>query len=446
MRATFVLLPAVATLAAGIAIAQTAPPPASKIVYVDLGNAANGIMYEPATPGAKARIALIATNIGTNNLRQVPGPLLSQRGYRVLLLNHYGDWIGYEEMVPALAAAVKHLRGVAGVEKVLLLGHSGGGPLMTFYQNLATNGPKVCQGPEKLYPCRGSLSNMPKADGLILLDSHIGTGFEQLTYTDPANSSAMRPTARDAALDMFDPRNGFVAGGPASKYSPEFKRKFFAAQGERNRSVIEYATERLALIEKGKGDYKDDEPFVVPASGARLLQPDPSILSRTHDPHPLLHPDGTVSTQIVPSVRPAVRQERSVTGSLAQSTKVTTVRRFLAGFALRTTPDYNMTEDSITGIDWASSSTSAMSNIQGVTAPTVIVAMTCHYFLVPDEIIYNNSPAKDKQYVLLEGASHVFTPCRPEFGDTSKRLFDFLDDWISHPGRFVAATAGEQSK
>ena len=113
-----------------------------------------------------------------------------------------------------------------------------------------------------------------------------------------------------------------------------------------------------------------------------------------------------------------------------------TVRQFLASEAIRTTKEYKMTEDSITGIDWASSSTGAPSNIEGVTVPLLIMTMTCHYFLVPDEIIFDHAASKDKQIVYVEGASHGFTPCRPEYGDTVKRTFDYLGGWLNDGKRF----------
>jgi hypothetical protein len=308
---------------------------------------------------------------------------------------------------------------------------------MTLYENLAENGSKVCTGPGKLYPCEGNLDGLPKADALVLLDSHIGTAFQQLTYTDPANRSDTWPTDRDPFLDMFDPKNGFDPASRIGTYDREFRQRFFAAQAARNERLIADAQWRLSEIKKGRGDFKDDEPFVIPASqDARLLQADPRIVSHTHSPHPLLKADGTMPTQIVPSVRPSLVTGRSSLGAL-QSAQVTTVRGFLAEHALRTTKDYNMTEDSITGIDWASSSSSAVSNIEGVTVPTLIVSMSCHYFLVPDEMIFDHSGAKDKQFVLVEGASHTFTPCRPEFGDTEKRLFDYVDVWLSQAGRLL---------
>ena len=419
-----------AVIAMAPAMAQT-----FKTTFVSLRTGANGVLYEPTTPGAKSAVGIVYTHFGGNNLSHPSGPQLAERGYRVFLLNHYAKWIGFEGITPPISEAIKYVRQVQGIQKVVLLSHSGGGPLVTLYQNIAENGPKVCQGPEKLYPCKGNLKGLPKADGLILLDSHLGTGFQQLTYTDPANRSDMWPTDRDPFLDMFDLKNGFDTTRRIGTYSGEFAHRFFSAQGARNERIIEHAKWRLAQIAQGKSEYRDDEPFVVPASQeARLLQADPRILSHTHAPHPLLKADGTTPVQIVPSVRPSLITNRATVGSL-QSAQVTTVRNFLATHALRTTSDYGMTEDSITGIDWASSSTSSISNIEGVTVPTLIVAMSCHYFLVPDEMIFDHSAAKDKQYALVEGASHVFSPCRPEFGDTQKRLFDYVDRWLSRPGQ-----------
>ena len=66
-----------------------------------------------------------------------------------------------------------------------------------------------------------------------------------------------------------------------------------------------------------------------------------------------------------------------------------------------------------------------------------IMAMSCHYFLVPDEMIFDNSAAHDKQYVLVERASRGFTACRPEYGDTEKRLFNYIDSWLSADGRLL---------
>jgi hypothetical protein len=112
-------------------------------------------------------------------------------------------------------------------------------------------------------------------------------------------------------------------------------------------------------------------------------------------------------------------------------------RSFLGARALRTTADYNQTEDDITGVDWASSNTSILPHIKGVTVPVLIEVMTGHYFLRPGEMILEASASADKEMVAVEGATHVFTPCVPcgatpnQFGDTVKRVYDYLDRWLA---------------
>ena len=57
-------------------------------------------------------------------------------------------------------------------------------------------------------------------------------------------------------------------------------------------------------------------------------------------------------------------------------------------------------------------------------------------FVVPSEIIYDHLAAKDKTFAAVEGSGHLFNPCKPQYGDTSKRLFDYVGQWLAKPGRF----------
>jgi len=68
--------------------------------------------------------------------------------------------------------------------------------------------------------------------------------------------------------------------------------------------------------------------------------------------------------------------------------------------------------------------------------PALVMTMGCHYLLVPGEIIYDNLASHDKTYVGVEGATHSFSPCAAKYGDTAKRAFDYIDEWLSTPGRF----------
>ena len=68
--------------------------------------------------------------------------------------------------------------------------------------------------------------------------------------------------------------------------------------------------------------------------------------------------------------------------------------------------------------------------------PTLMLVMGCHYLVVPGEIIFNHLAARDKTLEGIEGASHVFTACKPEYGRTMERTFDVVAGWINQPGRF----------
>lgn len=133
------------------------------------------------------------------------------------------------------------------------------------------------------------------------------------------------------------------------------------------------------------------------------------------------------------------------------------VRVWLGAHALRTNGRYDQTKDDITGIDYDSSATSTVSMVKGigkhpngsnVTTPLLIVANGGHYFLRPDEIVYENANSTtDKTFAIEEGAVHGGGPCtqcaqalglpQDYFGDTNQRTYDFMDQWLSKPGRFL---------
>jgi hypothetical protein len=112
------------------------------------------------------------------------------------------------------------------------------------------------------------------------------------------------------------------------------------------------------------------------------------------------------------------------------------VRDFLSDSAVRTGPNFAITADDMIDVDWRSAMTSTPANAEGITVPSLVLTMGCHYLVVPGEIIYDHLAAKDKTYATVEGAVHVFTPCGAQYGDTVKRTFDFVDGWLSKPGRF----------
>jgi len=427
--------------------AQFSPTPEGgpplKTTYVQLANNANALLIEPVTlDPVRSHIAVLVTHPEhVNTFNYFTAFALAKYGYRAMTVNYDGPETSYYEFIQPLAAAIKALRAVPGVEKVVLTGHSTGGPELTSYEDVAENGPAACQGMERVDKCDGKgLDNLPKADGLMLIDANSGAP-ERTMGLNPAVDPHF-PRVANPDLDMFSPKNGFNPASRSATYSKEFLDRFFSAQGAKANLVIDQAQYRLSLIEKGAGDYKDDEPFLVAGAsvqvnGARAELADLRLLSRSHEPHMLLKADGTKPVQIIPQVYgPLALPDQE--DMLSLTTLNVTVRHYLSFQGLRVTTEYRENVDNIVGIVWRSTADSTQGNVQGIRVPTLVLSGTCAAHLVMLETAYDLSAAKDKTMVGLEGANHGLLPCRPEFGDTFKRGFDYVDSWLMSPGRFLS--------
>ncbi len=427
-----------------------------KTRFVSLAPGVPGLLHEPTDPRGKAGIGVLVMHTNADYLRPFPAnpcEQLAQRGYRVLCANTSASKSGFwndgdiDKLLLNVKAGVVYLRADSAVHKVVLFGHSGGGAMMAAYQNIAENGLKACQGPEKLIKCSSALADMPAADGLMLIDSVLGGPVTTLWSLDPAVIDETDAQQLAPELDMFNPANGFKPGG--SMYSGAFKERFFAQQGERMNRLIATAQQRLAVIEAGKGRFKDDEPMVIAgANGAhnKLNTQDLTLQARTVNAWPLLHANGSVTKEVIHSVRvPRVIQ---TTTSLAGGGLTTTVRKFLNTWAIRTTKDYGYDATSIRGIDFTSSYANAIDSIAGINRPLLQVAMTGSHEFFASEFIRQYAKSTDKTLAYVEGAKHDFMPCTEcavakglpanQYGDTLKTLFDYIDTWLSTPERFIA--------
>jgi hypothetical protein len=127
----------------------------------------------------------------------------------------------------------------------------------------------------------------------------------------------------------------------------------------------------------------------------------------------------------------------------------TTVRNYLSSYAIRTTSDFGYDEESIRGVEWASTYASPPGNVEGISVPLLALGMTGHWEGLAAETIYDHAHSHDKSIAFIEGASHIYTPCkecegRPgQFGDTVKLTYDFVDSWLSKPGRFTGIGGAE---
>ena len=441
---------AILTLGVWIARPADAADQQVKTTFVHLGSGVPAVLYEPVTPGPKSAIAVFAMHSEVDYLEFSACTELSKRGYRVLCANnstHKGGIdadLSIDNILLDAKRAVTWLRHYPGVRKVILLGHSGGGTLMAAYQSIAENGLKACQGPEKIIKCSGSLAGLPPADGLMLLDSNYGLGMMMLFSLDPAVTDETTGQKLDPALDLFNPGNGFNPQG--SQYSTDFIRRFQSAVGKRSNRLVQTALERLARIQAGQGRFSDDEPLDVPGANYlgfnnRLFTQDTHLLAHTHKAWPLLRADGSTVTQIISSVR-VPENVVSNTASLQKGALRTTVKGFLQTLAVRVSDDFGFDADSIHGVDWSSSYALPAGSVRTVTVPLLTLGMTGHWEYLAAEIIYENAGSADKSIAFVEGATHVFTTCKPcektpgQFGDTLKTTYDYADRWLSKPGRF----------
>jgi hypothetical protein len=405
--------------------------------YVDLGFDMHGIMYEPILPTEKSRIGIIAIHSDDDYSTFPIGGELAKRGYRTLCgkVGHPGGTLDVK--MEEVGKAVRFLRAFPGIEKVILMGHSGGATLMSAYQAVAENGVEVFQGDNMLIKCSVK-TPLPPADGLMTLDSNWGNGAMTLFSIDAAVEQEGNGVNLDPALDPFAPENGFDPAG--STYSDAFLAKYLRAQAKRNNAIVQAALERLQALESGSGAYVDDEPFAITGAAQfapcnKLFPQDVRLLNHTKRPHPLLHQDGSETTEVIHCLRHP-RGGRPMTPSI-RTCEITTVRSYLTNRAVMAGEDYTITPDCALGIQWDNTYNCTPGNMKHIHVPLLVMGMTGSYEYLAAEVVYDNAASTDKRIAFVEGAGHNFdNQGRQEFGDTQKVVFDYVDRWLSAEGRF----------
>lgn len=392
--------------------------------------------YAPVNSKETSRIAVVLMHCDQNYMGLTMGPALAKRGYHVLAVESIlsGD---IDVKLRRLDRMVKYLRQNPDIDKIVLMGHSGGATLMSAYQAMAENGPEIYQGDEMIYKC--TLDEKPEAaDGIMLIDANYGNGVMSLLSLDPAVKEEGNGMDLDPQYDIFDPANGYDKNG--ANYRPEFVKKYQLAQKARNDKLIDMALKRLAKIRKGEGNYVDDEPFYItaadqPKPNNRLLPQDTHFLSHTKGEYDLLHADGSVTHEQIRSVRTPEIDE-CFSNTYGMGVNKNTVIGFLSSQAIRTTEEFAVKEDEVVGVEWKSSYASPIGNIEDISVPALFVGLTGGYEYLASEMIYNHAKMEDKSIAFVEGASHMFFPNHAaektpgEFGDTEATLFDYMAKWL----------------
>jgi hypothetical protein len=107
-----------------------------------------------------------------------------------------------------------------------------------------------------------------------------------------------------------------------------------------------------------------------------------------------------------------------------------TLRSFLTANAIRSS-------NSMTGVDWCSSNNSTPCALGQITVPLLVSAMGGGTAIRDNELLYELAVSRDKDFIVLEGATHNFEPCvecetrKGQYGNVVKNYFNYLRDWIN---------------
>ena len=408
----------------------------SRPEYISL-RPVSAALYMP-DEGPAPHIAFLVAHRTANNLGTLACTELSKRGFMVLCWNtrfvNNETIVNWEETALDVKRAMEFARAQPGIDTVILLGHSGGSPLMSFYQAVAENGLSFCRGPNKLVQCGDELAGLTPADAMFFPDAHPGNGVQALHGLNPSLSNIDGKIAVDPSLDPFSPENGFNPDG-ASHYSDEFRDRYYAAQSRVMNAKIAEVEALRARIDAGDHIYPDDDivllPFDAQAGAARLDAFDPTIEETmvTAQPRKFLRNDGTIVMQIAKSVM-LPKPGQAETNRTFEGVKVLTTTSFLSANSVRST-------HAMEGIDHCSTNASTNCAIANIRAPTLIAAMGAYNHIRFQEIMYEDSPAADKDFIVVEGAVHGYTPCVPcettpgQYSNSAKNLFDYVAEWAN---------------
>jgi hypothetical protein len=435
-RALFAATVSIAALAAAPALAQSHPE------FAQLGRV-SAALYKPDS-GPAPHVAFLVAHRTANNLANIACTELAKRGFMVVCFNtrfvNNEAQVRWEQTPQDVKAAADFARAQAGITKVVALAHSGGAPLMAFYEAVAENGPAYCQKPERIVKCGNGMQGYTPLDGIVFPDAHPGNPVQALRDLNPAVTMKDGKIAVDPTLDPFSEANGYNPHG-ASHYSREFQARYFAAQSQAMNDRLARVQAAEERIKVGEYRYPDDDIVIIPGGGnpgagaggdGHLAHLDPTIdgFMATARPQKLLKNDGSIVTQVVHSVAVADPEMAKTNRQFDTGTKVFTFRSFLSANATRST-------NSLDGIEDCSSNNSTICAVQSIHIPIAIQAMGAYTFVRDQETLFDKSASADKDLVVVEGALHGYTPCKPcektpgEYSNSVKNLFDYIAAWTN---------------
>ena len=419
---------AAALVASDASLAQSNP------AYVRLGQV-NAARFMPDS-GPQPHIAFITAHRTGNTIGSSTCTELAARGFMAICFEtrYRNDDIGvqWEKLPHDVKAVMDYARRQPGITRVILLGHSGGSPMMSLYQAIAEKGKSVCESKELFTTCaKEDYGTLTPADGMVYPDAHPGNPVQALRSLNPAITIENGKKTVDPSLDLYSPANGYNPHG-ASNYSQAFLTRYYRAQSTKMNELIQKVQATQARMAKGDYAYEDDDLIFLPGGNAVIAHAAPKLVPEmisTKKPTKLIRNDGSVVTQIVTSVM-VPDEDLAQTARTFDGTAVHKLSTFMSSVAIRS-------RDSLLDIDYCSTINSTTCAVGSIEAPSLFMAMGGYKFIRDHEIMYERSTSKDKDFAVVEGALHGYDPCKRcettpgQYANSTKNMFDYIRDWTN---------------
>jgi hypothetical protein len=386
-----------------------------------------GILYEPARAAGERppRHAVYLMHPRGEFSRHYVVPGLTARGYAVFghnsrYLNNDTDMV-HERLLFDIAAGMRLLR-ERGFERIVLLGNSGGGSLLGFYQSQASPAPgerlTATPGGEPIDLTR---EEMPEGDVYIAVAAHLGEGRFMLNVLDPSVVDEHDPLAVDPAWDMYNPANGYRPFPEPSAYDEGWLIAYRERQRERNHRLDVIARTAIAEQAEARSRMRGEGFASLPwreqtATTRRRWLGRYMVIYRT-----LANP-AYLDPTIDPSRRPL--------GSIFSPGDPIIGNYGPLGLARVMTPRGWLST-------WSGLSSQAdlPDTIEHVTVPTLIVYADgdCDIFPSEQQELLVKSGALDKTMVELPFADHYLNAVGDEgraMGDPRERLMEIIVPWM----------------
>lgn len=392
-------------------------------LYAEDGGKARGLLYEP--PDRRPQTVVIMAHPRVDFAQHYSIPYWVEAGFAAFALNtrylNNDSTMLHENLLLDLAAGIRYLREERGFDRIVMLGNSGGGSLFAYYDAEARKpaGSRVGAPPGGGPPDLNRYA-MPPADGLILLAAHPGQGVVLMGSLDAAVVDENDPFATDAALDMYDERNGFRPPPEASHYERDWLERYRAAQRARvaridaiARRHVEEAT--VARVATRATDFAGRPAAYRNFMARRTMAPRFMTVYRTQ-----ANPNYT-DLSLEPSER--------VVGSII-SARPDLANYHAFGLARMMTPEAWLST-------WSGISSNARleRNLPLVTVPTIVVGATADQdiFLADVRREFELAGATDKRIEFIDGADHFMRAggTRAHLGDPRPRLMRLLTEWTA---------------